>query len=182
MALTVENVRMGTTGAAYVAPLGTTAPTDTTAAWAAGWKDLGWLNEDGITEEYDVDTENVIAWQNGAVVRTVVTESAALFTFVCIETKEETLKAYHSGSTISGTTVKTMNVKAPTTDKRAWGFQVVDGARTLRIIIPNGEVTDRGEIVYQNEEPVGYEMTVTAYPATDGTVAVKIWDTLPAEA
>jgi hypothetical protein len=61
----------------------------------------------------------------------------------------------------------------PTPDRRAFAFDILDGANNqIRLYIPSGEVTTRGDVVYKSDDLVGYPLTVSAYPGTDG-VSVK---------
>src|SRR5918994_6728184 len=96
-----DNVLVGTTGAVYVAPLGTTAPTGATPAWAVGWKTFGFLSDDGLTEEPALDVEEVKAWQSGAIVRRVLTGSGLQWSFTSIETRLDVVTAFYPGSTIT---------------------------------------------------------------------------------
>lgn len=180
MALDANNVRVGVTGAVYVAPTSTTLPSTVTTSLDAAFRDLGYVSEDGITEEYDEDTEEIKAWQNGVTVRRVITSSTATLNFTLIESKANVLELFHKGSSVvtDGSTGYKINVKAPAPDRRSFVFDVVDGDDVIRIVVPDGEVTERGEVVYKNDEPVGYEVTVTCYPTTQGsdenTVMVKL--------
>jgi hypothetical protein len=92
---------------------------------------------------------------------------------------KEVLARYHKGSTITPTSAhgfSTIEIAAAQADSRAWGFDVVDGTNHIRIILERAEVTERGDIVYNNSDAIGYEMTVTAYPNDTGVVAVKLVD------
>lgn len=180
MALVADNVLAGVTGAVYVAPTGSTLPTTAAASLDAAFIDLGYVSEDGVTESYSDETQEFKAWQSGVTVRRVITGSTASFAFTLVETKEEVLELYHKGSAIEsdGGTGYKMNVTAPTADKRAFVIDVVDGTKEIRIVLPEAEVSERGEIVYQGGQPVGYSVTVTAYPTTQGgtanVVAIKL--------
>jgi hypothetical protein len=44
----------------------------------------------------------------------------------------------------------------------AWAIDVIDGDVHTRIAIPKAVVTDRGEIVYDGESAIGYNMTITS--------------------
>lgn len=180
-----ENVLVALTGAVYVAPVGTTAPVDSSTAWGAEWTDVGYLSEDGIDEEHDDDSTQIKAWQNGDTVRNVITGTEATYGFMLIETTATGLGLYYKGSALTGTGTGpgSMDVTSPTVDRRAFGFDVIDGPRIVRWVVPNGEVTERQGITYKNDEPVGYGLTITAYPGADRVHTKRFWselDGLPA--
>lgn len=171
------NVKVGITGGVRTAPVGTTAPTTPTAAYAAGWLELGYISEDGVTENFTTDTTDIKAWQNGVTVRTVISESDVTFQFTVIETTLTAWELFYPGSTFeTATGVTTKTVKAPTPNPRAFAIDVVDGSVHYRKIIPRGEVTERGEIVYVNDEPIGYNMTIKCYPDSAGTLYIELSD------
>jgi hypothetical protein len=171
MALDATNVRVGVTGAVYVAPSGTAIPTTVDGTLNAAFRDLGYVSEDGVTEAYDEDTAEIKAWQNGVTVRRLITSSTASLSFTLLESKANVLELFHKGSSVvtDGDTGYKINVKAPAVDRRTFVVDVVDGTDVIRIVVPDGDVTERGEVVYKNDEPIGYQVTITAYPTTQGS-------------
>lgn len=186
MPTVADNVLVALTGSALVAPVGTTAPTLATTTWTAAsvaWVDLGYVSEDGITESHEDDTAEIPAWQRGDVVRRLITGSSAQYQLMLIETTKAALELYHKGSPVvgvhaSGHGPASQQISSPTVDRRAFGFDIIDGAKIVRMVIPQGEVTERGEIVYKNDEPIGFELTVTAYPASNGVHTIKYYSDL----
>jgi hypothetical protein len=178
MSLLATAVRVGVTGEAYVAPLATTAPTTSVSALNVAYIGLGYIDEDGVTEAYDDTVEDIVAWQGATVVRANTTESKATLKFKLIETKGETLELYHKGSAVEVVSAGQwkIDVVAPTADPRSFVLDVIDGTKHLRIYVANGEVTERGEIVYANGEPIGYEITITCYPSASNIVLTKFSD------
>ena len=62
-------------------------------------------------------------------------------------------------------------VKANTKEltAQAWVVDMVlNSSKKKRIVIPNGKVSEIGDIVYTDGDPIGYELTVAAFPDTDG--------------
>lgn len=176
-----ENVLVALTGGIVTAPTGSTAPTDADTAWAGAYVDLGYISEDGITESPSDDTTEIKVWQGGAVVRRLITGSSTTYQFMMVETTAAGLELYHKGSVVTGGGggEGSIEVKSPTTDRRSFGIDVIDGDRLVRLYIPDGEVTERGDVVYKNDEPIGYEVTVTAYPGDDDVHTIKFFSDLP---
>ncbi|MGW2425063.1 phage tail tube protein [Streptomyces sp. NPDC001709] len=187
MSLNANAVRVAVTGAAYVAAPKSKLPTDSTTAWDAAFTDIGWISDDGITESNSTDTTEIKGWQGGQTVRKVISSSEMTFQFTAIETSKTVLELYHKGSKVTTTSGKSvLAIKAPGPDRRTFGFDVIDGDSHIRIVIPDGEVTETGDITYKSDEAVAYELTVTAYPGADGTVAIKYsddpaWGSAPAQ-
>lgn len=173
MALDASNVSVAGDGIVAVGALTATAPTGL-GALPAGFTDLGYISEDGVTESTDQSVEKIKAWQRNAVVRSVVTEGESTFSFTLIETKKETVELAF-GVTIAGdgSYVKDAGAERP---HRSFIIDVVDGGRQERSYIPYGQVTELGEVTRVNGEPVGYEVTITAFNSDAIGGSVKVWD------
>jgi hypothetical protein len=175
MALDATEVRVGITGEVFRGDSTSPAPTTSVSVLDATYLGLGYVSEDGVTENWDDSVDNIVAWQNATTVRAATTESTGSIAFMLIQTNGGVLETFHRGSTMAEPTPGNfkLEVKPITADPRAWVLDVVDGTKHVRIFIGNGEVTERGEIMYQNGEPVGYPLTITAYPDSSGNLMVK---------
>lgn len=156
MATTADNVRVGVTGAVYTAPAGTTLPTDATAVPAAEFDEVGFVTEDGITLSISEDITDLKAWQNGTVVRKLQTSHDVTVGLSMMETSDVTLETYF-GST-SG------EITADQLPHRAWIIDVVDGDDVIRWVIPDGQVTERGDISIVNADSINYPITISCFP------------------
>jgi hypothetical protein len=178
-----EEVRIGYAGLAYEGQVGTVAPVGLTTSWGTGWHDLGLMSEDGLTEGSDQDRTEVRAWGYDSPVRTQISRKVTTFSVVFLETNAYVLSLYHAvplsdmSSTGAGDTQFLGFIQGQNTapDERALGLDIIDGARRFRFIVPRCEVTDRGEIVYKGDEPVGYEVTFTALLSSDGTTMQRMY-------
>jgi len=175
MALLADNVRVGITGELFVAPLGTTRPTSSSSMLDPAYVGLGYVSEDGVTEAHEDSVENLTAWQNATIVRAVRSESVMTLACTLIETKGELLELFHPGGEIEVVSAGQwkLEVPTPTVDRRQFVLNVVDGTKILRIDVGNGEVTSRGEITYASSDAIGYQITITCYPDSDGNLCVK---------
>lgn len=170
--LDATQVRVGVTGAVYVAPDGTALPTDASTALPVDHEDVGYISEDGVTETQDTDTEDIVAWQNGAKVRKVQTSHDLMYQFTMIETSEITLREYYGNFTAGDVgSDDEVVIDGSELPHRVWVLSVLDGDHVLRVAIPDGQITERGDITYANGEAVGREVTITCYPDDSGNKA-----------
>lgn len=160
-------------GAIYTAPLGTALPTDAKTALAAAYKSLGYVSEDGLTNENSPETEAIKAW-GGDTVLSVQTGRPDTFSYKLIEaTNIDVLKQVYGASNVSGdlSTVDGITIEANASDLDEHVFvvdMILKGGLLKRVVIPNGKVTEIGEIAYVDNEAVGYETTVQAMPDANG--------------
>lgn len=177
MALDSDNVRVAVSGAVYVAPTGTTAPTTSGSALDPAFADLGYVSADGITESIDRATTQIRAWQNGSLVREVTQEGTYSVSLTFIETKEEVLELYYGGTLTAGA----IDIDpASSGGRKSFVIDVVDGNAVERIYIPAGEITAVGERTLASGEAIGYQVTITAYADSDSATVTKWFSTLEA--
>lgn len=181
MALDSSKVRVAVTGAVSVGDTTAAAPTGT-ATVLTGFTDLGYIGEDGVTETHpgSGDVERIRAWQNGATVRTIRTPSEDLptWSFVLLETKLEVIELYYNATVTQ--TVTEGSFEYDSQDTRAhqsFVLDVVDGAELERVYIPKGVVSEIGDKVYANGEPIGYEVTIEGERNDTLGYNAKVWAT-----
>jgi hypothetical protein len=175
MALDSDNVRVAVSGAVYVAPTGTTAPTTSSSALDAAFVDLGYVSADGITENIDRTTNQIRAWQDGSLVREVTSEGTYSVDLTFIETKEDVLELYYGATSTSGQ----FDIDpASSGGRKSFVIDVVDGTAVERVYIPAGEITALGTRTLASGEAVGYQVTITAYADADSATVIKWFSTL----
>lgn len=167
---------VGGTSLCWVAPVGSTLPTDATTAFDAAWLDLGWVSTDGLTVAVDEDAEDIQAYGSLQPVRTLITSSKVTFQVGFMESNPTVLALYHR-KPLSGTdeipapdTTGAFSFKtgSASTNRYAFAFDMVDGANHIRAVAAECEVTEREEFAVTSGEAIQYGVTLTAYPQSDG--------------
>lgn len=184
MANNVMNVVAGkplATGGVWIGALGSTAPTDESTALDAAFKAAGYVGDGGLVESLGRTTDKVRAW-GGDTVKVSQTDFSVSYQFTLIESvNADVLKAVY-GSTNVTTTAATSSTGAKHAVKvvsdqlphQAFVFQVKDDLAVIRIYVPNGQITEVGDITYADGDIVGYPVTVEAFfDATAAAQAVK---------
>lgn len=158
-------------GSVWVAPTGTSLPTSTSATLAAAFEDLGYISEDGVTNTPTRESDSVTAW-GGDTVMDMQTSFTDQYQFTLIEsTNIDAKKLVFGKSNVSGTlaTGLTTNVNGKELDE--WSIVIDTLLRDggiKRQVLPKCKVVEVGDIVYNNSDPVGYEVTINAYPDSSG--------------
>jgi len=174
MANTAANVLVGfplATGGVLAGPTGSTLPDDALTEPDPAFLPTGYITEDGVTQTIDSDTEEIVAW-GGDIVRVINTTHALSYTFSFLETNEAVLVEVYGEDNVTTTTGNyAVLINSKPLPHRSYVLEVKDGERRVRIVIPDGQITERGEVVYVHTDAVKYEVTITAYPDANGNKA-----------
>lgn len=164
----VKNVSAGKPnpdGAIYRAPFGTTLPTNATSTLGAAFEPLGFISEDGMVNSKSLETENIKSW-GGVVVLTTQTDRNDTFQFTMLEIlNPAVLKTVHGDSNVTGALATGITVRTNATELPAAVYVIElalrEGAKK-RIVIPNGKITELGDVTYVDNDAVGYQVTLSA--------------------
>lgn len=171
---TVDNVTAANpalNGAIYVAPAGTTPPTDSSTALAAAFKALGYISEDGVTNSNSPSATPIKAWGGDTV---YVTNDGRPddWKFKAIEyLNEEVLKLTWGDDNVTGALTTGLTVM---TNNKPLGEHVIvidmvhRNGVLERVVIPKGTVTAVGDLVYQSTSVTAPDLTISAAPDSAG--------------
>lgn len=170
----VKNVSYGkpdVAGAISIAPIGTDLPTDATSRPNEAFKKLGYVSEDGLTNNNTIETEKIKAW-GGDTVLVLQSDKEDTFSYTLIESLNvDVLKFVYGKDNVTGTLDTGITVKAnskPLDDYSIIVDMILKNGILKRIVIPNASISELGEISYKDNEAIGYEITVTSTPDSTG--------------
>jgi len=158
-------------GAVFSAEAGTDIPTDALTELDDAFNGLGYISDEALTNEYEKESEIIKAW-GGDTVLVVETGTEDNFTYKLLEALNvNVLKEVYGADNVEGDldegiTVKVNNKELP--EHPIVIDMILKDNVLKRIVIPNGKVREIGEIEYDDEDAVGYELTVTAIPDEKG--------------
>lgn len=175
---------VGANGGAWVAPVGTPALASPLTQPADPWKPLGAISEDGLTNGWDEESQTFTPWGLTSPFRTQITQSVRTFGLTVWETSRLAVMSLQyrldeAEFTPDGDGLtKFAETASPTPDRRAFWFLVVDGDNYRGFYVPQGEINDRGDVSYKQDEMSGFEWTITTYPDAAGNTVYHV-DKIP---
>jgi len=179
MTVNSQNVFTGapdqlTTGAILRAPLGTALPTALATALNVAFKDSGYIGSDGLKLTPSTSTEQIKDW-SGATIREILSEFNAKMSWTHLELSPEALKVYFGDSNVTVTaatsstgTLTVSKLNATELPVCAWAFKIKDGPRKVLIVVPQGQVTERGEIAFTKTSAISLPVVLSTYPDNSG--------------
>lgn len=179
MSVNAANVLTGapdqaTTGAILSGPLGTPLPTAIGEALHAALVGSGYVSEDGLTLNAERSTEAIRDW-SGSVVRQLLTEAGATFGWAHLETTEESLRNWFGDGNVTVTAATAeqgkrieARMKAEELPRKSWVFRMKDGKARAMIVVPDGQVTETGEVSFVRSGAITWPVTMTSYPDETG--------------
>lgn len=159
------------TGAVFVAPVGTSLPTSTTASLATAFKDLGYISDAGVVNSNSPSNTAIKAW-GGDTVLDVQTEKPDTFKMNFIEaTNEDVLKLVYGSANVSGSLSSGLTIKANSEEQNEVSVvidMVLKDDCAKRIVLPKAKVTAVGDITYADASAIGYDTTLSCHPDDSG--------------
>lgn len=145
-----------------------TIPTTVDEALDEDFVCLGYVSEDGVSHTMENTEDGIKAWGNDIVLMPDVDRTDD-FKFTLLEVQnEDVLKAVFVDTNVTVTAAtsskpKQIAIASNTTVQPdcVWVIEMLmQGGNPKRIVIPKGYIMEIGEIVYKDDEAVGYEVTV----------------------
>lgn len=178
------DVRVGapdqsTTGAIKYAPLGTTLPslasiTPAAVSYDAAFQGNEYVSEDGLTLAPSISTTDIKEW-GGTTVRKVLESFDGTLSWTMISTNASAMSvafgadhvtAKAADSTHGNQTMTELGAHLP--EPQSWLFLMKDGEARIVILVPNGQVTEVGDVTFAANQAVGWNVTLACYPDESG--------------
>jgi hypothetical protein len=144
--VTTSRVLVALTGKVYVAPVGTTAPVDSTAALNAAFTELGFITEGGVRIHENRERASVARWNTPDLSRTIITARALAVSTSLREWNRRTIQLA-LGGTVSGSAgdYSFIPPDVTTDEAKAFVLEWSDSTKHYRLYIPTGRTTDAVE-------------------------------------
>ena len=155
------------TGAVHWAPKGATIPTSVSEALDAAFVDLGYLSEDGVA--INQDNTSIKAWGGDDVI--VIKEESVDINFLQSKDTNVLKVVFGEDNVTEDISTGEVTVKSTSDYSQAGVFvfdMIMRGNVPKRIVIPNGTISEVGNVTYKDKEAVIYPVTIQCNPDSYG--------------
>lgn len=175
----VTAAKPGVGGGIWFAPEGSTLPTDASTALDAAFESLGYVSDAGVTRSLAKENTVVNAW-GGQTVAVLNAKKTETFKFRLIEADNIDALGLAfgeaTGALSTGITVKSTGAQG---EAHSYVISTIMADNIhQRIVIPSGVVTGVGDVVYVDNDVVGFDLTITAIADATGVTAYEYLKTI----
>jgi hypothetical protein len=186
MAQNAKNVIVGhpsgSQGTVFFAVAGTPLPTNESTARNSAFSSPGYLADTGVVRKVASSLQTIKAF-GGDIVRKVESDHDVTYSFTMLETNPTALQIYHGTSNVTVTapgvsagTKIAVQIKSGSNTRGSWIFEYVDGTEIIRVVIADGQVTQKGDVTVKHDGALSYPVDVTCYPDASGVKAYEYLD------
>jgi len=153
-------------------PLGTPLPTDAVDVLDEDLEPHGWMGDDGFVNniQRDVTKHRDFA---GTVIKTTQDTYEETVAVTCCESNPAVLATVFGDDNVTvdftdgHRKVSIRHDEAPL-PRKSFVVRVIDGVKTRMLVIPEGQVTEVGEITWLSSELVQYTLTIDCFTPKSG--------------
>lgn len=158
------------TGAIFVAPKGTTLPTDATTNLSGSFVLLGFTSDAGVTISESTSTEDLRAWEGRTVVMTAVTEYTESVSFTPIQCNSDVAKLMwgNDAVTIGGDGSIHAKHHGKTMEPVVIAIETTPRTGIVKRYTGTFQLTERGEHVMNGAQVEGRQLTFKAIADDSG--------------
>jgi hypothetical protein len=173
MAKDPNEIVVGANGTIYLAPAGTTMPANIGAAIPAGFDDMGYASEDGVTLNATKAIESIRVWQSFYAARRIVTERDFTTAFVLRQFNGVNVEnAFEGTVTEDAPGMYRFEPDEPEVlHEKSAIVAWADGDKNYRLCVPKALSIEAVETVIQRAAPSDLPMTLGIL----GEEGVKPW-------
>lgn len=154
-------------------PLGTPLPTDAVGVLDEALEPHGWMGDDGFVNNIarDVTKHKDFA---GTTIKTTQDNYEETVAVTCCESNPVVLKTVFGESNVDvdftgGHRKITIRHDEAPLPRKSFVVRVVDGVKTRMLVIPEGQVTEIGEVTWLSSELVQYTLTIDCFIPAKGS-------------
>ena len=172
-------------GGFYSDSLTAELPTDADSPLPSTAVALGILGEDGLSETEDRNTDQKRGW-GGQIARTLQTEYGLQVTLTFLERSTAVLKEVYGEDNVVETTeqqrrLRSVARKADQLPRKRYYAEMKDGDAKIRIVYPDAQIVEVGDVNYVHSDVVAYEVTLECYLDENGSPSYQ-YDSEPVSA
>lgn len=157
-------------GAVFTAPLGTPVPTDAVGELAEAFTCVGYISADGFATSNTRKSETKQAW-GGDTVGSSQSEYADTATLEMLETTAANLRLVYGDDNVieDGRGGWRVRHNSKELESHVWVVEQLLGAdKVMRTVIDKAQVSEIEEVKRNNEDFMGYKVTISMYSNAEG--------------